>query len=276
MPNLIKTGSSVTKVGNNILAYNRQLNFAGAVTVLAGVGDFVRVDLPGNRLFNCNVSATAAIRIFDLSTFAVISNTLVGSTVAVDSSANILYVGTNASIKVYNATTYALITTIPVGGEYDMRIDKVGNRLFAMTRMAITILDLTTYATIYTISGLTGFNGTRIGLDLQGGRLFTSSNNNNLTIYKLSDYSLIFDALVSGISFCSGFGIDNANNRIYVPDLNLKKLFILNYTNPAAGVLATVAGASLTRPLCVDFSPSYLFVGDKNNNTISIFNNSFN
>lgn len=251
MPQLLKSGSNVWKVGNNIFLYNRQSAFIGAKDVI-----------------------TQSLGGFNFSGFSY----AIFPGVAVDKGKARIFVtnenANNISILDYNNPMSGIYATVAVQKASGIALDPSSGRIFVCNRTlnTITILDYNTLAVLSTLTNAhTGINNPcGIAIDTLGNRIFiTSGSNSQCSIINYTTptngYYTILSSAILPIGYGFGLAVDRGNDRLFFCSRNDSKLYVLNYTDPVNGGTSYVnAGLSLPHAVILDVPNNRIYVLSEN------------
>lgn len=246
MPNLIKIGSAVLKVGINVMQQNRSVTFGNqTIATISGLNNAWGVVEAANKLF---VKENGKISIFSLGDYSLITSIVCADQyfIAVDEVNGRIYArSAGSNMKVFDLNTYAFIRDITIPGNLTgIDVDPVGNRLYAVAYGSqICVFSLTTYAQIGGLSATDAYYSVR--LDVANDRFFwCSGTSSGIGVGRLSNLQRI--GTIAGDA-SQDLTISPWNNIILT---STGKVY--NYVNPTAGVIGSFSPAGNRSISCDD------------------------
>ena len=175
--------------------------------------------------------------------------------------ANRFYVssyGSN-SVLVYNATTYALIDTIPMTNATNMALNPTTNRLYVLQNGIgkVGVIDTNTDTVLAQVTGASSSVG-GIVVDATTNTIY----NANQSTQRVEIISGATNAVTTQTAPLGGAlgkpAINTATHRLYVPNQSGGSLFVIDTTTNA--VVATVVGTPSPQDVVVDVAANMVYV----------------
>lgn len=281
MSHIIKSGTNIWKVGNNILSSKDTINFLlSNNTIVSGFAvSSINADVVQNKFIIGYVDTgsgnnTGYYEIYDLTTGILLySKTGIGEVYQTCIEASTQYIWVchpeHNYIRKYRISDGVLIATVSsFSAPRGLFIDVARNKYYVACSDGIQIRNISTDSQIGGTITIGLSRPQSLKFDINNNRWYVCNRTSStVTIFNYSDDTVL--ATISGFSSPTSISLDIANNRYFVACLDGACVRIKRYSDNAT--IRDITNSLLIRPNMIELTNNLLYVSDATPSDLKIF-----